>query len=171
YNIYSQKITLPYQYNNCIASPAAPNNGGTGVLPSDPCYAEGESSLPVRKELASGAVLVSMLGYTVAYNTLDNNKNPTAGLYAEIKQDFAGIGGDVTFIRTTADARSYYEVFSDVVSVLHLQAGNIAGWRGKGLRMLDHFQMVPNLVRGFAPSGIGPRDVTSGTTNDALGGT
>ena len=37
--------------------------------------------------------------------------------------------------------------------------------------MLDHFQMGPNLVRGFAPAGIGPRDLTPGTTNDALGGT
>ena len=27
------------------------------------------------------------------------------------------------------------------------------------LRMLDHFQMGPNLVRGFAPNGIGPRDI------------
>jgi outer membrane protein insertion porin family len=36
--------------------------------------------------------------------------------------------------------------------------------------MLDHFQMGPNLVRGFAPAGIGPRDLTAGTTNDALGG-
>jgi outer membrane protein insertion porin family len=34
--------------------------------------------------------------------------------------------------------------------------------------------MGPNLVRGFAPSGIGPRDLTSFTYNgvgDALGGT
>jgi outer membrane protein insertion porin family len=39
--------------------------------------------------------------------------------------------------------------------------------------MLDHFQMGPNLVRGFAPAGIGPRDITnpSQSTNDALGGT
>jgi outer membrane protein insertion porin family len=37
--------------------------------------------------------------------------------------------------------------------------------------MLDQFQMGPNLVRGFAPSGFGPRDLTPGTTNDALGGT
>ena len=67
-----------------------------------------------------------MLGYTLAYNTLDNNKNPTAGLYAEFKQDFAGIGGDVNFIRSTVDARSYYEMFSDVVGVLHLQGGHLA---------------------------------------------
>ena len=44
-----------------------------------------------------------------------------------------------------------------------------------GLRMLDHFQMGPNLVRGFAPAGIGPRDLTqlpfTGVYGDALGGT
>jgi outer membrane protein insertion porin family len=41
--------------------------------------------------------------------------------------------------------------------------------------MLDHFQMGPNLVRGFAPAGIGPRDLTllpiTGYQGDALGGT
>ena len=31
--------------------------------------------------------------------------------------------------------------------------------------------MGPSLVRGFAPAGIGPRDLTPGTTGDALGGT
>jgi outer membrane protein insertion porin family len=31
--------------------------------------------------------------------------------------------------------------------------------------------MGPSLVRGFAPAGIGPRDLTPGTNNDALGGT
>jgi outer membrane protein insertion porin family len=196
YNIYSQKITLPDQFNNCILSPNAIVNGGPGVSPNNEairqglalnadangnpivpvvdggnCYADGESSLAVRKELAQGAVLVSLVGYTVAYNTLDNNKNPTSGLYAEFKQDFAGVGGDVNFIRSTADVRSYYEMFADVVAVLHLQGGHITGWGDKSLRMLDHFQMGPNLVRGFAPSGIGPRDLTPGTTQDPLGGT
>jgi len=41
--------------------------------------------------------------------------------------------------------------------------------------MLDNFQMGPNLVRGFAPAGIGPRDLTqlpfTGIFGDALGGT
>jgi outer membrane protein insertion porin family len=177
YNIYSQKITLPDNLNNCQSSQAAidfRNGFGPGVQPGNPCYSDGEASLAVRKELAAGAVLVSLLGYTVSYNTLDNNKNPTAGIYAEFKQDFAGVGGDVNFIRSTADARSYYEMFSDVVAVLHLQGGNIMGWGGKDLRMLDHFQMGPNLVRGFAPAGLGPRDLSSSNVNgygDPLGGT
>jgi outer membrane protein insertion porin family len=171
YNIYQQKITLPTTLDDCRLSAAAPINGGAGVLAGDACYANGEASVAVRRELASGATLVSLLGYTLAYSTLDNIRNPTSGFYAEFKQDFAGIGGDVNFIRSTGEARSYYEVFSDVVAVLKVQGGHIAGWGDKDLRMLDHFQMGPNLVRGFAPAGLGPRDLTTGTNNDPLGGT
>ncbi len=117
-----------------------------------------------------GPVNVSLVGYTLSYNTLDNNKLPTSGLFTELRQDFAGVGGDVNFIRTQVEARTYYEVINDVVGVLKLQAGNISSWGGKELRMLDEFFMGPNLVRGFSPAGIGPRDLTPGTTNDALGG-
>jgi outer membrane protein insertion porin family len=169
YNIYQQEITLPGLLNDCAASPAAPINGGAGVMPGDPCFANGEASLAVRKELAAGAVLVSTLGYTVAYSTLDNNRNPTSGVYTEFKQDFAGLGGDVSFIRSQAEARTYYEIFSDVITVFRLQGGHITGWGGKELRMLDHFQLGPTLVRGFAPAGIGPRDLST-ANRDPLGG-
>lgn len=171
YSVYQQKITLPYTLNNCIFSTAAPINGGTGVTAGDSCYSDAEASLAVRKELAAGAVMVSLVGYGFAYNTLDNNRNPTSGIFAEFKQDFAGVGGDVNFIRSTGELRSYHEVFNDVVGVIRLQGGHIAGWGSKEFRMLDHFQMGPNLVRGFAPAGIGPRDLTPGTAEDPLGGT
>ena len=104
----------------------------------------------------------SLLGYGLSYNSLDNNKLPTSGFFAEIKQDFAGVGGDVNFIRTAVEARKYYEVFSDIVSVFKVQGGVVAPWGGQQLRMLDEFQMGPNLVRGFKPAGIGPRDLTMG---------
>jgi outer membrane protein insertion porin family len=168
YSIYRQEITLPDQYDNCTSttSPASPNFNPSGFN----CFSDGEASLPVRMELSQGPVTVSLVGYTLAYNTLDNVRAPTSGLYAELKQDLAGVGGDVNFIRSQAEARSYYEVLPDVVGVVKLQGGNISAWGGKDLRMLDEFQMGPNLVRGFEPSGIGPRDLTNGTTNDALGG-
>jgi outer membrane protein insertion porin family len=159
YSIYRQEISLPGQLNNCSLSNPAPG-----------CYGDGEASLAVRKELAAGPVIVSLVGYTLAYNTLDNNRNPTSGFMGEFKQDIAGVGGDVNFIRSTVDARTYYEVFSDVVAVARLQGGHITGWGDRELRMLDHFQMGPNLVRGFAPAGFGPRDLTAGTSQDSLGG-
>jgi outer membrane protein insertion porin family len=167
YSIYRQEIKLPNFLNDCRDPAVA---GPPPILPNNHCYFDGgEASLPIRIELSQGATLTSLVGYTLAYNTLDNNKNPTNGLYAELSQDFAGVGGDVNFIRTTADVRNYYEVLPDVVSLIHLQGGNITSWGGKDLRALDHFQMGPNLVRGFAPAGIGPRDLVSPTA-DALGG-
>ena len=190
YSAYQQQISLPVYLNNCIYSPNAlinangnANVGALGVSPiteagqpnpSNPtqlggCYADGESGLAVRRELAAGDALVSLIGYTAAYSTLDNNRNPTSGIYLEFKQDFAGVGGDVNFIRSAGSLRSYYEVFSDVVAVVHLQGGHIGSWGDKSLRFLDHFQMGPNLVRGFAPAGIGPRDLST-LSKDALGG-
>jgi outer membrane protein insertion porin family len=178
YSIYRQEINLPDQYNNCqlptgaiyTPTPTGYNPHTLPVLPGDECYADGEASLAVRKELANGPVLVSSTGYTLAYNTLDNNRTPTSGIYAELRQDLAGLGGDVNFLRTAVEARTYYEVLPDIVGVFKVQGGHITGWGGRDLRMLDHFFMGPNLVRGFAPAGIGPRDLTLGTTNDALGG-
>jgi outer membrane protein insertion porin family len=183
YSIYQQEVSLPDYLNNCASSttplnpttpigyqPHVPGDVDDGPLP-DECYADGEASLPVRIELSKGPVTVSLVGYSLSYNTLDNNKSPTKGLFLELKQDIAGIGGNVNFIRSTADARNYYELFPDIIGVVHLQGGVMNGWGGQSVRMLDNFQMGPNLVRGFAPSGIGPRDMSPYTTQDALGGT
>jgi outer membrane protein insertion porin family len=125
-------------------------------------------------ELANGAAWTSMLGYTLSYNTLDNNKNPTDGLLIDWKQDFAGVGGNVSYLKTAVDMKYYTPLVSDIVNVIHLQGGMLNQVGSTQLRMLDQFQMGPNLVRGFAPNGIGPRDITYaglGVTGDALGGT
>ena len=149
-----------------------PPLGYTGIAN---CYADGKPRSRVKKELAGGPVITSLVGYTLSYNSLDNNRNPTSGMLTEFRQDFAGVGGNVNFIRTSSDLYSYREVVSDVISIFHLQGGAITGWGSKDLRMLDHFQMGPNLVRGFATSGFGPRDITqlpyTGIYGDALGGT
>jgi len=55
--------------------------------------------------------------------------------------------------------------------LIHVQSGLLTQVGNNSIRMLDHFQMGPNLVRGFAPNGIGPRDINPFGTQDALGGT
>ncbi len=183
YTAYQQKISLPQQFMNCNNINPSSANGtfptpdqqgrtdpATGLPFTQNCFQDGEASLAVRKELAAGPVFVSMVGYGFTYNTLDNNRNPTSGLIFSVTQDFAGVGGDVRFIKTIIDTRMYHEVLPDVIGLFRFQTGHAAGWGGSELRMLDHFQGGPNLVRGFAPAGFGPRDLTSGTNNDALGG-
>jgi outer membrane protein insertion porin family len=194
YSIYEQDISLPSFLDNCNNNP---NNGlpfnpspafaGTpagqaliqqlipgGVDPSGTglfCYSDGEASLPVRKELANGSTITSALGYSLDYNTLDNNKNPTEGLLIDLRQDFAGVGGDVTYLKTAMDGKYYIPMVADIVGLVHLQGGIMTQVNNNPLRMLDQFQMGPNLVRGFAPNGIGPRDINPFGTQDALGGT
>lgn len=164
YSAYQQKITLPEYLNDCIYGPFP-------ITAGSPCVTNGEASIPVRVELFQGSVLTSLVGYTLSYNTLDNNKAPTRGMIVDLKQDVAGVGGDTNFIRSTVDARFYSEWIPDIINVFRVQGGHIAGWGDKDVRMLDHFKMGPNLVRGFETSGIGPRDTTPGYTGDALGGT
>jgi outer membrane protein insertion porin family len=197
YSIYDQKITLPAQLDNCnnlnpdlintfptpaaIAADQAIGGPNYGVTPPTSCFAFGQASLPVRVELAQGATLTSALGYGFIYNSLDNNRLPTSGVLFNFGQDFAGVGGDVSYLRSSVDMRAYYEVVSDLVGMLHLQAGDIYGFKNcpspntcngnNYVRMLDDFKMGPNLVRGFQPAGLGPRDITPGTTNDNIGGT
>jgi outer membrane protein insertion porin family len=180
YSAYRQEIKLPTQFNNCNNnSPDFINTFPTvvpdGFVPgpgqvAQSCYADGEASLAVRKELAAGPVFVSLVGYGFSYNTLDNNRNPTSGLLISLNQDLAGVGGDVNFLKTTGDFKLYNEVLPDIVGLLRFQGGVATGWGGQDLRMLDHFQAGPSMVRGFAPAGFGPRDLTPGTNNDALGG-
>jgi outer membrane protein insertion porin family len=185
YSAYQQKIDLPAVLKNC--NNIAPDFINTFPTPSmfssfsaayaaagspvqTDCYSDGEASLAIKRELAQGAVITSLVGYGLTYNTLDNNRSPTSGLVLDVKQDFAGVGGDVNFVKTTGDLRHYAEVTSDVIGMARVQAGYATGWGGKELRMLDHFQGGPNLVRGFQPAGFGPRDLTPGTNLDALGG-
>ena len=196
YSISRQEITLPDYLKNCnnfdgtlgyFPTPGYINAGGStasipgatyggpfsGVLGGNNCLVDGEASVAVKQGLAKGAVVTSAVGYTLAYNTLDNNKDPTSGLLATLNQDFAGVGGDVGYLKTTGDVKLYTPIVSDIVGVLRLQGGVLTD-TGKGIRMLDHFQMGPNLVRGFAPVGIGPSDITNFSQTgygDALGGT
>ena len=197
YSIYQQEIQLPNQLANCnnnssnsllafnpspafanlVGAPAGGSITAGGQTATDTsgiglwCYSDGEASLPVRKELQSGKTLTSSVGYSLNYNTLDNNKNPTDGLLIDWKQDFAGVGGDVKYIKSAIDAKYYTPLVADIVGLIHLQGGMLNQFGGSELRMLDHFQMGPNLVRGFAPNGIGPRDINPFGTRDALGGT
>jgi outer membrane protein insertion porin family len=192
YSVTRQEITLPTTLANCnntIGGSQVGNNflpfnptpafvqanGANGAVDASGvglfCFSDGEASLPVRKELANGASIASAIGYSLNYNTLDNNKNPTEGLLVDFRQDFAGLGGNVSFLKTAVDAKYFTPLVADIIGIVHMQGGILNKVGNTELRMLDHFQMGPNLVRGFAPNGIGPRDINPFGTQDAVGGT
>jgi outer membrane protein insertion porin family len=130
----------------------------------------GTASLPIQQAAAAGALWVSSIGNTVTYSTLDNAKDPTSGIHAEFNNELAGLGGAANFARTTDDVRYYHPIAGDVVGMVRAQGGYVTPWGGQQLPLLDGFFGGPQLVRGFAPNGFGPRDITPGTTMDNIGG-
>jgi outer membrane protein insertion porin family len=127
-------------------------------------------SLPIQQAAAAGRQLVSAVGDTVTYNSLDNNKLPTNGINSQLRQDLAGLGGDVKFLRTSEDVRYYQSLGNDLVAMVRGQGGYITGWGGQQVPLLNSFFGGPSMVRGFAPNGFGPRDLTPGSTMDNVGG-
>ncbi|HEY3892699.1 MAG TPA: outer membrane protein assembly factor BamA, partial [Bradyrhizobium sp.] len=136
----------------------------------DPTSLAAAPSLPIQQAALAGPAWVSAVGDTVSYNTLDNTKNPTSGISSQLKQDLAGLGGDVNFLRTTEDVRYYQSLNGDLVGMVRAQGGYITGYGGQQVPLIDSFFGGPQLVRGFAPNGFGPRDLTPGTTMDNVGG-
>jgi outer membrane protein insertion porin family len=130
----------------------------------------GTASLPIQQAAQQGYYWVSSIGNSVTYSTLDNNRNPTSGIHAQFNNDVAGLGGAAKFARNTNDIRYYHEIVGDVVGMVRAQSGYVTPWGGQQLPLLNGFFGGPQLVRGFAPNGFGPRDITPGTTMDNLGG-
>jgi outer membrane protein insertion porin family len=115
-----------------------------------------------------GIANISSVGYSISYDKRNNRLNPTRGTFFVLTQDVAGVGGDVNFIRTVAEARAYYPVYEGITLVGRLIGGNILGFGGQDVRAVDAFFKGGDLIRGFDSAGLGPRDPTTG---DALGGT
>ena len=136
----------------------------------DPTSTAAAPSLPVLQAALAGPQWVSAVGSTVTYNTLDNPKSPTSGFNSQLRQDLAGLGGDVKFLRTSEDLRYYHPINDDVTALVRGQGGYITGWGGQQVPLLNSFFGGPTMVRGFAPNGFGPRDLTPGTTMDNVGG-
>jgi outer membrane protein insertion porin family len=135
------------------------------------------ASLAVKE--AAGVSNVSSVGYTIAYDTRNIPNAPTSGVFASFSQDLAGVGGDVNYIRSVADARGYYPITNKITLVGRAQGGAIEGWGGQDVRMTDLFFKGGETIRGFKRAGIGPRDACedpitgqhiSNCSRDSLGG-
>ncbi|WP_294533434.1 outer membrane protein assembly factor BamA [uncultured Rhodoblastus sp.] len=183
YTLYNSRLSVPNStsqpYNDCTYPIIGTTPGTPGALPIDTtygtvsCLTNGEASVALKQ--ASGNWVTSMIGYTLSFNNVDNPRDPHEGIRADLRQDFAGVGGNSQFLRTTVDFRGFHELYFDnLVGIAHVQAGDLQPFGSQPLRIVDNFNLGQSLVRGFAPGGIGPRDITNSTSNNngnALGGT
>ena len=123
-----------------------------------------------------GNRITSSVGYSVLYNSLNSSLRPTAGSRFSFSQDFAGLGGDVKYIKTTVNAAKYYNVGKGFVFSLVGEGGYIFSLeksRGEGIdkiRITDRFLLGEPQFRGFQIRGVGPRVLRQGFTLDPTTG-
>jgi outer membrane protein insertion porin family len=114
---------------------------------------------------AIGDRLTSSLGYTLLYDDRDNRVRPTRGQSFGISQDFAGLGGDVKYIKTRLNADKYWRLFGNFVLGVSFEGGYIHPLENRGsaadgiddVRLTDRFYLGEPQMRGFDIRGVGPR--------------
>ncbi|UYV39556.1 outer membrane protein assembly factor BamA [Rhodobacteraceae bacterium D3-12] len=150
----------------------------TDTTPADgvrDCMADGstDSCLGdiIAGEAAQGDLLRSSLGYTYTFDSRLTGLNPNAGVLFEFSQDFAGLGGDVESLKTTARLVSQTKILNEEVTLRATLVGGILKTFGGSSRVTDRFLYGDDIIRGFDADGIGPREIVAGEgVNDALGG-
>jgi outer membrane protein insertion porin family len=107
-----------------------------------------------------GKKVTSAIGYTIAFDNT-NGIRATRGQRLILSQDFAGLGGEVKYIRTRGDATKYWGLPAGFTLSVHGEGGYIHSLQsspGEGqdaIRLTDRF-FGPQM-RGFDIRGIGPR--------------
>ena len=125
-------------------------------------------------ESASKSWLRSSLRYALIYSSLDSLAMPREGTYMQISQEFAGIGGDAHYLKTTLRGMEYITLSQQYDIVAFLAGGYGDIYRSKkyrhGVRVFDLFQNDTNMVRGFKYNGLGPQQKSGNGTNYFIGG-
>ena len=122
------------------------------------------ASLVIQDE--EGTRTESSIAQEISYDTRDSRFDPREGAIATLSTQFAGVGGNVKFLKTTVGAGYYFPLADDLTLSFNGEVGRIDGI-GEDTRASDRFFLGGTSFRGFEFAGIGPRDAN---TDDALGG-
>lgn len=127
------------------------------------------SSIILHDEEAMGTPVGSSIGYSFSHDNKIGGLNPNNRLLLRFSQDFAGLGGDVKYLKSEAFALAETKVLNEEVTLRAIfEGGAIVTSGGYTSRVTDRY-FGNGKIRGFEANGIGPRDLTAGN-EDALGG-
>ena len=109
-----------------------------------------------------GNRLTSSIGASLVWDTLNNRIRPSSGERFVLSTDFAGLGGDVRYLRARISAAKYWNVFGGFIFSLTGEAGYIHSLENGApnvdpVRLTDRFFLGNPQIRGFDIRGVGPR--------------
>ena len=131
----------------------------------------------VSSEINQGEKSTSTIGLTYTYDSRISGLDPNRGFVVQVNADYAGIGGDNEYLRSTAKVVAQRKILNEEVTLrATLETGSLHWMGNDNSRSIDRFVLTPSIMRGFEPGGIGPRDTSplpggvGGSYNDFLGG-
>jgi outer membrane protein insertion porin family len=128
----------------------------------------------ITNEVNEGEVISSSVGYVFSHDTRLYKSNSGNGIIFKLGQQFTGLGGDKTAMKTTVKLAAHRRVFKEDLKLsAEFESGLLTYTTGNS-RVNDRFFLGSRKMRGFDAGGIGPREcsnrVCSTSNNDALGG-
>ena len=112
----------------------------------------------------------SAVSSTFTYDDLDNPLRPSSGLRAQLETEIAGLGGTTYYGSTEARAWYFVPLLDEKVVVkLEGNAGYQHSFSSKDIPLQDRFFKGSDSFRGFAKSGIGPKQRGNGGQLDSIG--
>jgi outer membrane protein insertion porin family len=126
-----------------------------------------DSSPIIQRE--AGELWTSSVGYTFSYDTRRLGLETEDGFLISAGQDFAGLGGDNKYIKTTGRAIAQRSVLNEEVTLRVIAEGGALNMIDGSSRVTDRFFLTSRQLRGFEFRGLGPRDLGA-PNRDALGG-
>jgi len=123
------------------------------------------ASLFIRQQ--SGQRDTSALSQRLTYDSRDSRLTTTDGWFLWLDSEIAGLGGDAQYVSGKTGASFYYPVYDNVIFNALGEVGAIQGYNDKDVLINERFFLGGTTLRGFARSGVGPRDLV---TDDSLGG-
>ena len=121
---------------------------------------------------AIGNRFTSSIGASLIFDNRNNRIRPSSGNLAVVSLDFAGLGGDVKYLRSRFNLGKYWKPFGDFVFSLTAEGGYIHPLEdrtvtpGDGIddvRLTDRFFLGEPQIRGFDIRGVGPRVIRAAT--------
>ena len=127
-------------------------------------------SSPYWDAVEGGPWVRSSISHTLTFDTIDDRTLPRDGIFAQVTQEFAGLGGDSDYYKLTGKARYFHTILedADVIGSLSVSGGHVWGTGSGNMKVFDQFTLSASELRGFESSGIGPRATSTG---DSIGGT
>ena len=128
----------------------------------------------ITNEVNEGEITSSSLGFVLSHDTRPLKGSVEDGVIYRVGQQFLGLGGDKTGLKTTIKAVVQKNTFKDDLKLSAEFEGGILTFTKGDSRVVDRFFLSSRKMRGFEPGGVGPRECLNGvcgvSKNDALGG-